>query len=125
MVTRLDVFDKLAVDLYAEYPTIKVKSKRNLSSESLPCVWANEIDSYDITSRNLDNSDKVRISQFEIQVFSKELEELYKIVQTCKKSMEEMMFQCSASQDIDNAEDVTISRHVMRFHRTICGGDEL
>lgn len=123
MITKQDVFDSLTKDLYATYPNIKVYNKRNLVVETLPCVWAKELDDPD-TAITL-NGVRGRISQFEIQVFSETNQELYRIVKTCKDTMHNMFYQCSMSQELDNRDDLKINRHYMRFNRIICDKDTL
>lgn len=123
MITGLDVFNKLADDLYEDYPTIRVYSQRNLVIEKLPCVWAKEIDAID--SAITLNGVSGYISQFEIQVFCDNKENFHKIVKSCKDSMHNMFYQCSMSQELDNKDDLTIYRQAMRFNRIICDKDTL
>lgn len=123
MITEIDVFNEIYEKVIEKYPNCKIVSDYELETKSLPCVWAKEIDSYEVSSaRNLDSSEKVRTSQFEIQVFSKERNVLYELRDICKETMKQINYRCSMSQDIDNT-DITIKRHVMRFDRVICDND--
>lgn len=130
MITRLDVFDRIATQLRVAYPTLFVTSERFVNAPKLPCLWMVEIDGVPQERyTNLDLSDSQRRSTFEVQAYSDNPNgatlELEDIIGTCETLFKGIGYRMIYSSPVDNAADTSIKRHICRFTRVIGDGDTL
>lgn len=129
MITRNQVFDRVATALEDEFDGIFVTSKREPVPPQFPCVWCLEVAS--VPERQyeyIDLSSEHRRSTFEVQTFSN-LEagadsQARNIMEMCINLFRGMGYRCTYNQQMDNV-DSSISRQVARFTRLIGGSDEL
>lgn len=130
MITRNEVFNRIATELRAEYQGIYVVGERVYAPKQFPCVWVVEIERVpDERYTALDLSDEQFRSTFEVQVFSNksvgasiEAEEISSKISTLFRKMG---YLCRTFEPIDNGADVNIKRHMSRYTRMIGGGDIL
>ncbi len=132
MITRNDVFNRIATELRNEYgnENIYVVGERVYAPKQFPCVWVVEIESVpEERYTALDLSDEQRRSTFEIQVFSNKQDwasiEAEEIGAKVGALLRKMGYLCRTFEPIDNGMDANIKRHIGRYTRIIGGGDTL
>lgn len=130
MITRLDVYDRIANQLQAAYPTMYIASERELTPPKLPCAFLVEIDGLPREKYvTLDLSDSQRQSTFELQAYSNDpygaTLQLESIVASAESLFRAIGYRMIFSSPIDNELDTSIKRHICRFTRIIGGDDTL
>lgn len=130
MITKNEVFNRIAEKLRGKYEDIYIVGERVYAPKKFPCVWLVEIE--DVPSERyatLSLSDSQRVSTFEVQVFSNKstgaTTETYEISQDIREYFRQIGYRCLTSQPFDNGIDANIKRHVSRFTRIIGGGETL
>jgi len=128
MITKNQVYARIAQAIKVVYPSAYITGSRNPSPASFPAVWIVEADTYpDSRYINLGMTDRQRRSMFEVQAFSTKIgtatSEVDSIIAIADQEFRQMGYRKRTETPID--DDKVQARKVARFERIIGGADSL
>ena len=130
MITRQQVFTRVATAFATAFTGGKAYEGRNRTPSSMPALWCVEADTYRLKNNvTFDMKDQQRRSVFEVQSFSNlssgATKQAHDIILLCESVFNEMGYRMTTCSPLDNQDDASIKREVARFERVIGGGDTI
>lgn len=128
--SRNAVYTWVVDSVKTEYPSIHAGGKLEPSPAAFPALYLREIGkSRPLQNMTLSYDDTQYRSTFEAQVFSNKksgaMSEAYNIMKLVEQAFNGIYYIEDMCEPVENANDHSIYRLVARFHRIVCGGDEM